>query len=68
VDPRLGDGDARPARQRPETAARQGEAPVRKGFKREMHAAMIGNLARLGLLTDRVRPRLAAMGVSLPAN
>jgi hypothetical protein len=55
-------------RYRRETAARQGEAPVRKGFKREMHTAMINNLARLGLLTDRVRPRLAAMGVSLPAS
>ncbi len=55
-------------RYRRETAARQAEAPVRKGFKREMHASMINNLARLGLLTDRVRPRLAAMGVTLPAN
>ena len=55
-------------RYRRETAARRSEAPVRKGFKREMHAAMIGNLARLGLLTERVRPRLAAMGISLPAS
>jgi hypothetical protein len=27
---------------------------------------MVQNLARLGLLTDRVRPRLAALGVELP--
>jgi len=28
---------------------------------------MVQNLARLGLLTERVRPRLAAIGVTLPA-
>src|SRR2546428_5707163 len=33
-------------------------APFRKYFKRDMHASMVANLARLGLLTDRVRPRL----------
>ncbi len=54
-------------RYRRETAARNDHAPVRKHFKREMHGAMIANLARLGLLTERVRPRLAALGVSLPA-
>jgi hypothetical protein len=32
-----------------------------------MHAAMIANLARIGLLTERVRPRLAALGIHLPA-
>ncbi len=42
-------------------------APFRKYFKREMHGAMVSNLAKLGLLTERVRPRLAAIGVSLPA-
>jgi hypothetical protein len=31
-----------------------------------MHAAMIANLARIGLLTERVRPRLAALGIQLP--
>lgn len=54
-------------RYRRETAARNDYAPVRKFFKREMHAAMVTNLARLDLLTERVRPRLAAIGVSLPA-
>jgi hypothetical protein len=41
-------------------------AVFRKHFKREMHASMVANLARIGLLTERVRPRLAALGVELP--
>jgi hypothetical protein len=47
-------------------AMRNDDAVFRKHFKREMHAAMISNLARIGLLTERVRPRLAALGVELP--
>jgi len=39
----------------------------RKYFKRDMHAAMVSNLARIGLLTERVRPRLAALGIELPS-
>ena len=54
-------------RYRRETAAKNDYAPFRKFFKREMHASMVQNLARLGLLTERVRPRLAAIGVTLPA-
>jgi hypothetical protein len=54
-------------RYRRETAAKNDYAPFRKYFKREMHGAMVSNLAKLGLLTERVRPRLAAIGVSLPA-
>ena len=54
-------------RYRRETAAKNDYAPFRKFFKREMHSTMVQNLARLGLLTDRVRPRLAAIGVTLPA-
>ena len=54
-------------RYRRETAAKNDYAPFRKYFKREMHGAMVNNLAKLGLLTERVRPRLAAIGVSLPA-
>jgi hypothetical protein len=54
-------------RYRRETAARNDYAPFRKYFKREMHGSMVTNLARLGLLTERVRPRLAAIGVKLPA-
>jgi hypothetical protein len=47
-------------------AARNDYAPFRKYFRRDMHAAMVNNLARIGLLTERVRPRLAALGVDLP--
>jgi hypothetical protein len=31
-----------------------------------MHASMVQNLARLGLLSDRVRPRLERLGITLP--
>jgi hypothetical protein len=54
-------------RYRRETASKNDYAPFRKFFKREMHSAMVQNLARLGLLTERVRPRLASIGVTLPA-
>jgi ferritin-like protein len=52
---------------RRDAAARNDYAAYRKFFRRDMHAAMVNNLVRLGLLTDRVRPRLAALGVELPA-
>jgi len=55
-------------RYRRDVAARNDYAPFRKVFKRDMHAAMVGNLARLGLLTERVRPRLEKLGVSLPTS
>ncbi len=54
-------------RYRRETAARNDYAPFRKYFKRDMHGSMVQNLARIGLLTERVRPRLEALGVTLPA-
>jgi ferritin-like protein len=54
-------------RYRRETAASNDYAPFRKYFKRDMHGAMVANLARLGLITDRVRPRLEKLGVTLPA-
>jgi hypothetical protein len=49
------------------TASKNDYAPFRKYFKRDMHGSMVNNLAKLGLLTERVRPRLSAIGVSLPA-
>lgn len=52
---------------RRDVAARNDYAVFRKYFKRDMHASMVNNLARIGLLTDRVRPRLAALGIQLPA-
>jgi hypothetical protein len=55
-------------RYRRQTAARNDYAPFRKHFKRDMHGSMVANLARIGLLSERVRPRLEALGVTLPAN
>jgi hypothetical protein len=52
---------------RRDVAARNDYAVYRKYFKRDMHTSMVSNLARIGLLTERVRPRLAALGVELPA-
>ena len=52
---------------RREVAARNDYAMYRKYFRRDMHASMVSNLARIGLLTERVRPRLAALGIELPA-
>ena len=54
-------------RYRRETAARNDYAQFRKHFRRDMHGSMVANLLKLGLLTERVRPRLEAIGVSLPA-
>jgi ferritin-like protein len=50
---------------RRDAAARNDYAVFRKYFKRDMHGSMVGNLARIGLLTERVRPRLAALGIRL---
>jgi hypothetical protein len=52
---------------RRDVAARNDYAVYRKYFKRDMHTSMVNNLARIGLLTERVRPRLAALGIQLPA-
>lgn len=50
------------------SAAANDYAPFRKYFRRDMHGSMIANLARIGLLTDRVRPRLATLGITLPTS
>jgi len=52
---------------RRDVAARNDYAVYRKYFKRDMHASMVNNLARIGLLTERVRPRLSDLGIELPA-
>ncbi|MGH7390560.1 MAG: ferritin-like domain-containing protein [Candidatus Rokuibacteriota bacterium] len=52
---------------RRDVASRNDYAMFRKYFKRDMHASMVANLTKIGLLTERVRPRLAALGVALPA-
>jgi hypothetical protein len=53
-------------RYRRETAARNDYAPFRKYFKRDMLGSMVANLARLGLVGERVRPRLERLGLTLP--
>jgi hypothetical protein len=52
---------------RRDAAARNDYAVYRKFFRRDMHTSMVNNLVRIGLLTDRVRPRLADLGISLTA-
>jgi hypothetical protein len=52
---------------RRDVAARNDYAVYRKYFRRDMHASMVNNLARIGLLSERVRPRLMALGIELPA-
>ena len=54
-------------RYRRDTAASNDYAPFRKYFRKDMHSSMVQNLARIGLLSDRVRPRLERLGISLPA-
>jgi hypothetical protein len=54
-------------RYRRETAASNDYAPFRKYFRKDMHGSMVANLARLGLLTERVKPRLEKLGITLPA-
>jgi hypothetical protein len=51
---------------RRDTASKNDYAPFRKYFKRDMHGAMVQNLARIGLLTERVAPRLEKLGITLP--
>jgi hypothetical protein len=46
-------------------ASRNDYAQFRKFFRRDMHSSMVNNLVRIGLLTERVRPRLAELGVAL---
>jgi hypothetical protein len=47
-------------------AARDDRSLFRARFRRDMHAAMVSNLTRLGLLGERTRPRLAKLGIELP--
>jgi hypothetical protein len=39
----------------------------RRLFKRELHGALVQNLARIGLLTERLAPQLEAIGIRAPA-
>ncbi|MGH7407594.1 MAG: hypothetical protein ACREKF_06245 [Candidatus Methylomirabilales bacterium] len=36
-------------------------------FKWDLHTALTSNLSRVGLMTERVHPRLASLGIRVPA-
>ena len=36
----------------------------RKTFKKDLHGTLVANLQKIGLLTDRLRPQLASLGIS----
>jgi len=39
----------------------------RTTFKRDLHTTVLQNLARVGLLSDRIAPKLESLGFSVPA-
>jgi hypothetical protein len=38
----------------------------RTTFKRDLHTTLLQNLSRVGLLTDRIAPKLESLGISVP--
>ena len=52
---------------RRERAADGEEAAFRKLFRRDLHAGLVRNLRKVGGLSERVAPELAALGISLAA-
>lgn len=52
-------------RLRRERAAGGDETAFRKFFRRDLHTALVRNLQRIGLLTERVAPNLQSLGISL---
>jgi rubrerythrin len=52
-------------RLRRERAAGGDETAFRKFFRRDLHTALVRNLTRIGLLTERVAPQLESLGISL---
>jgi hypothetical protein len=43
------------------------ETAFRKYFRRDLHAGLVRNLRKVGVLSDRVAPNLEALGISLAA-
>jgi hypothetical protein len=39
----------------------------RKTFKRDLHSTLLQNLSRVGLLTERIAPKLESLGFAVPA-
>jgi len=52
---------------RRERAAGGDETAFRKFFRRDLHAGLVRNLRKVGVLSDRVAPDLEALGISLAA-
>src|SRR5271170_5005588 len=52
---------------RRERAAGGEETAFRKFFRRDLHAGLVRNLRKVGVLSDRVAPDLQALGISLAA-
>src|SRR5579883_3254622 len=52
---------------RRERAAGGEETAFRKYFRRDLHAGLVRNLRKVGVLSDRVAPELEALGISLAA-
>ena len=52
---------------RRERAAGGDETAFRKFFRRDLHAGLVRNLRKVGVLSDRVAPDLQALGISLAA-
>src|SRR5438034_801457 len=40
----------------------------RQTFKKDLHGTLVQNLARIGVLTDHVRPKLESLGIRVPAH
>jgi hypothetical protein len=66
----LGFGDAEireiHAHRRERAAGAEG-SHYRKLFRRDLHGTLLGNLGKVGLLTERMRPRLESVGIRVPA-
>ena len=52
---------------RRERAAGGEETAFRKYFRRDLHAGLVRNLRKVGVLTPRIEPEIAALGISLAA-
>jgi hypothetical protein len=52
---------------RRQRAAGGDEIAFRKFFRRDLHAGLVRNMRKVGVLTARVTPDLEALGISLAA-
>jgi len=48
-------------------AAGNDNTVFRTTFKRDLHTTLLQNLSRVGLLTERIAPKLESLGISVPA-